>query len=232
MSTEAPVRDEQAQEPVLVVRTFAAEIGANTKERIIEGVVLPYNKPCIVGDHDGSPTYSEEWAPGVFRANMNAANRVLLDIEHYGAMPDIIGSMGSIQGTVGHGLSLQDKPEHLYGAFRVLKHPDGDKALELAEAGVLSAFSVAAKFLPTGSLRTKSGTVRRINARLDRVSLCRAGAFEDARVMAIRSEQILDAEDYEQPIDPELALRMAALGLALPDRYKPATDEGTSDTDS
>lgn len=175
-----------------VLRVFPTEIGADTKKRIIEGVLVPYGKPTLVHDHDASPPYYEEYVPGVFRSNVNAANRVLLDFEHYGATNDIVGSMGSLQGTIGHGIGLREESDHLHGSFKILQHPDGDKALELAEAGVLAAFSVAARL--KRSQRSAAGVVQRLNARLDRVSLCRTGAYPEAIVTAIRqssgSEQV------------------------------------------
>lgn len=227
MSTETIVPDEQVQEPVLVVRTFQAEIAADGDGRTLEGLVIPFDVETTVADPPNFVPYKESIAPGAYRSVVNAPNRVLLDFEHYGAQHDAIGSMGSIAGTLGHAVELRESLEGLYGRFRVLRGSDGDKALELAREGVLGGFSAAMR--PLRSARTATGTLRRLKVHLDRVSLCRVGAYEQARVMAIRTEQILDAEDYAQPIDPELAVRMAALGITLPDQYKPPTDEETSD---
>ena len=237
MSTETPVRDEQAQEPVLVVRTFRAEVAADFAKREIEGIVIPFDIPARVSDPPNFEPYEESVTRGAFRSVTNAPNRVLLDFEHYGATDDLLGSMGSIAGTLGHARHLEEQQTGLFGNFRVLRGSDGDKALELASEGVLGGFSVAMK--PLRSVRTQTGLLQRIKVHLDRVSLCRVGAYEQARVMAVRTEQIIDAEDYEQPPDPELLARMMALGIALPDRYKPALDdnnpegnEGTSEPNS
>ncbi len=227
MSIEAPVRDEQVQEPMLVVRTFQATIASDGDGRTLEGLVIPFDIEARVSDPPTFEPYMESISPGAFRSVVNAPNRVLLDFEHYGAMNDALGSMGSIAGTLGHAVHLEERGDGLYGQFRVLRGPDGDKALELAREGVLGGFSAAMK--PLRSARTAGGTMRRLKMHLDRVSLCRVGAYEQARVMAIRTEQIIDADDYAQPLDPELALRLAKVGVALPDAYKPATDEGTSD---
>ena len=231
MSTEAPVRDEQAQEPALLVRTFRAEVAADFSKREIEGIVIPFDIAARVSDPPNFEPYEESVSRGAFRSVTNAPNRVLLDFEHYGALTnDALGSMGSIAGTLGHARHLEEQQTGLFGNFRVLRGSDGDKALELAHDGVLGGFSVAMK--PLRSVRTQTGLLQRIKVHLDRVSLCRVGAYEQARVMAVRTEQIIDAEDYEQPPDPELLARMAALGIKLPDRYKPANDEGTSEPET
>lgn len=228
MSTETPVSDETATEPVLVIRTFQAAIAADGDGRTLEGLVIPFNVEATVADPPNFEPYRESIAPGSFRSVVNAPNRVLLDFEHYGAQADAVGSMGSIAGTLGHAVSLQERAEGLWGQFRVLSGADGDKALELAREGVLGGFSAAMR--PLRSMRTAAGVMTRLKVHLDRVSLCRVGAYEQARVMAIRTAQVIEADEYEQPLDPELALRLAALGLRLPDVYKPATDdEGTSD---
>jgi len=230
VSTEAPVRDEQAQDPVLLVRTFRAEVAADFSKREIEGIVIPFDVPTRVADPPNFEPYQESVTRGAFRSVTNAPNRVLLDFEHYGATDDLLGSMGSIAGTLGHARRLEEQSGGLFGNFRVLSGSDGDKALELASEGVLGGFSVAMK--PLRTVRTQTGLMQRIKVHLDRVSLCRVGAYEQARVMAVRTEQIIDAEDYEQPPDPELLTRMAALGIKLPDRYRPATDEGTSEPEA
>ena len=234
MSTEAPVRDEQAQEPALVIRTFNALIASDGDGRTLEGLVIPFNVEQTVSDPPDFQPYREAIMPGAFRSVTNAPNRVLLDFEHYGALTnDALGSMGSIAGTLGHASHLEERAEGLWGQFRILSGSDGDKALELAREGVLGGFSAAMKPMRRDP-RSTDGVVRRTKVHLDRVSLCRVGAYPQARVMAIRSGQIvdLDLEDYAQPLDPELALRMAALGIALPDVYKPATDEGTSEPEA
>jgi hypothetical protein len=118
-------------------------------------------------------------------------------------------------------LRLDDKPDALYGAFRILRGQDGDKALELAEAGVLSGFSVAAR------ARTRiieGGVHRRYGGRLDGVALCRTGAYKGAEVLAIRAEfddeLDIDESDLIPELDPELALRLSGF-VEIPDEVAP-----------
>jgi HK97 family phage prohead protease len=238
-TSEATRDDETVSEPVLVVRTFQAEISEDGDGRTLEGLVIPYEIESTVSDPPDFRPYKESIARGAFRSVVNAPNRVLLDFEHYGALPDAVGSMGSIAGTLGHAVTLEERSDGLFGRFRVLKGPDGDKALELAHEGVLGGFSAAMR--PLRSTRTPAGTMRRLKVHLDRVSLCRQGAYEQARVMAIRSEQtFVDMKDLTKPLDPVLAASLARLGVKVPehlleqptDEETQPTDEGTSEADS
>lgn len=195
--------------PDLIFRVFQADMVASFPKREIEGIVIPFDTVARVSDPPHFQPYDESVRAGAFRHVVNAPARVLLDFEHYGAMPDALGSMGSIAGTLGHARHLEETSAGLFGAFRVLRGSDGDKALELAEEGVLAGFSAAMK--PLRSVRTVRGVVERVKVHLDRVSLCRTGAYETARVMAVRSETVLmvDEQDLPAPLDPELAARLA-----------------------
>lgn len=214
-------------EPELVVRTFRAEIASDGDGRTIEGLVIPYDVPQTVSDPPAFEPYQETVARGAFRSVTNAPNRVLLDFEHYGALlNDALGSMGSIAGTLGHAVELAERPDGLYGRFRILRGSDGDKALELAHEGVLGAFSAAMK--PLRSTRLRNGVVQRLKVHLDRVSLVRVGAYPEARVMAIRSGKILEADDYEQPLDPQLATMLARF-VNIPARYEQLVEQPEPD---
>lgn len=208
MSTTEPAAvDVAGKTPDLLLRVFQADVVANFPKREIEGLVIPFDVVTRVSDPPDFRPYDESVRAGAFRNIVNAASRVLLDFEHYGAMSDALGSMGSIAGTLGHARHLEETSGGLYGAFRVLRGSDGDKALELAEEGVLTGFSAAMK--PLRSVRTVQGVVERVKVHLDRVSLCRVGAYEQARVMAVRSDQVVDEEDLPVPLDPDLASRLS-----------------------
>lgn len=229
---------EVASEPVLVVRTFRAEVEADFAKREIEGIIVPFDVESTVADPPDFRPYQESIAKGAFRSVVNAPNRVLLDFEHYGALDDVLGSTGSIAGTLGHATHLAEEDGHLYGHFRVLRGSDGDKALELASEGVLGGFSVAMK--PMRSARTPGG-FRRLKVHMDRISLCRQGAYEQARVMAVRTEQqFVDMQDLTKPLDPVLAASLMRLGVKVPEHLLQESDndesndedEGTSEVDS
>lgn len=191
-----------SDEPQLLVRKFEATISDDGDGRTIEGLVIPYNVRQTVADPPDFQPYQEEILPGAFRGATKAPHRVLLDFEHYGATFDAVGSMGSIAGTLGWATELEETDRGLRGSFRVGKNPDGDKALELVNAGVLTGFSAA--FKPLRSTRSENGVMQRIKAHLDRVSLCRVGAYEQAQVLAVRSKQVLE-EMRPVSLDPALA---------------------------
>lgn len=188
-----PTGEEEATPPGVIVRTFRTEIVADGDGRTIEGLIVPYGVEETVTDPHTRRTYREVMLRGAFRNAVKAPNRVLLDFEHYGAIDDVMGSMGSLQGTVGHATALEERPDGLYGSFRVLRCADGDKVLELAREGVLTGFSVASRVLR--SVRSQAGVMQRVKAHLDRVSICRVGAYEQARVLAMRSEVVVPEED-------------------------------------
>lgn len=193
----------------MILRVFQAEMVADFPNREIEGIVIPYDTEADVADPPDFHPYKESIRQGALRKAVDAPFRVLLDFEHYGAMADALGSMGSIAGTLGHARHLEEQTAGLYGNFRVLKGSDGDKALELAAEGILTGFSAAMK--PLRSVRNMHGVVERVKVHLDRVSLCRVGAYEQARVMAVRTEPEVevDEECRPQPLDPELAARLS-----------------------
>lgn len=208
IATETPAA------PEFILRVFQADVVADFPKREIEGLVIPFDTVSRVADPPRFEPYEESVRAGAFRAVTGAPNRVLLDFEHYGAMDDVLGSMGSIAGTLGHARHLEETSSGLYGNFRVLRGSDGDKALELAQEGVLAGFSAAMK--PLRSVRTARGVVERVKVHLDRVSLCRVGAYERARVMAVRAENVVvEEEDLLPPLDPMLALRLSRF-ITLP----------------
>lgn len=188
------------QRPTLV-RAFPYGLQETGDGRTLEGLVVPYNRPQTVADPPSFEPYEEMFVPGAFRNAVKAPHRVLLDFEHYGAIDDLLKSSGSLQGALGHAVELEERDDGLWGRFRVLDHPDGDKALAFAKAKVLSGFSAAFKIIT--SARTPEGVVKRLKVHLDRVSLCRVGAYPEAQVLAIRTASV-EREAFPD-FDPELA---------------------------
>jgi HK97 family phage prohead protease len=180
--------------------TFAVEGDGRT----IEARIVPYNTPVQVVDspkHGGTGVpYIERWLPGAFDKQTNAANRVevFLNFEHERGIGNVVG----------HGISLREEADALYGTFRVHPGPDGDKALHMVNEGILTGLSVEA--IPKKSVQTKEGIVERIKAHLDNVALCRGtrAAYQDAQVLAVREAIEAPPEDEEPeptPPDPERA---------------------------
>lgn len=174
---------EEAVERETIVREFPVEFSEGDG-RTLEARIVPFNTPTVVRDNGGEP-YTETWLPGAFENQTRAANRVLLNFEHE----------PGLGGVVGHGTDLVERDDALYGTFRVLDGPDGDKTLQLVNEGMLTGISleaVALRSVKRGSI------VQRVRAHLDKVSLCRFPAFKEAQVLAVR-------EGEPEPEEPEPA---------------------------
>lgn len=174
-------------------REFPAELEVGGDGRTIEARIVPYGVPATVSD--GGEPYEEEWVKGAFERQVDAANRVLMNVEHE----------QGFRGIIGHGVSLDERDDGLYGSFRVLEGDDGNKALQLVRENILGGVSLEAVSL---SSKRENGVVQRIRAHLDKVALCRSPAFKEAQVLAVRSE-IIAAE----PQSTELDERLKALGI-------------------
>lgn len=227
MIAEDEVRTDTARR--VAVRTYAVDVTTG-KGRTIDLRVVPFGEVVTCADGLGGVPkgvpYREEFVSGVLDNQVRAANRVLLNFEHE----------QGLRGIVGHGTELRRASDGYHGSFRTHETEDGDKALYLVDQGVLGGAS--GEFFFQKSMRTKSGVVQRLKAHLDAVALCRTPAYSGAVVTGRREagDLLLDEADLPIPFDPELAERMAAMGLAVPESLKahPAKDTpaeaGTSDS--
>lgn len=219
MSTDTEAAPDAEAQPRTepVIRVFAADVTAGDG-RTIDMRIVPFGERATVADgHGGAPKgvpYQEEWMPGVFDKQLRAANRVLLNFEH----------QKGIAGIVGHGIELRAEPDGYHGSFRVHETADGDKALHLAQEGVLGGASVEA--FVRKSVRSSAGVIQRVAAHLDAVALCREPAFSGAVVTAIREDdlsgEIFDETLLPVDIDPDLVDRCRRLGIRIPDRLAEA----------
>lgn len=180
--------------------------------------MVPYNETARV--NDGAGYYRERFAPGAFRKQLRAVHRIKawVNYRHRQGIGDQVGSV----------VSVDDRADGLYGELRIFKTPAGDTALEMFRSG-LDRVSIEFESLRH---RIVDGVTERLDARFLGLALCPEGAYGGAQIVASREGEEMDVEDYEQPPDPELIARMTALGIKLPDRYKPATDEGTSEPET
>ena len=116
--------------PNVIVREFAAELTAS-EGRTVDVRIVPYGERITHNDGLGGVArgvdYTEEWMPGVFSHQLNAANRVLANYEH----------QEGIAGVIGHGIALREEADGFHGSFVLHDTPDGDKALLLVRQGVL-----------------------------------------------------------------------------------------------
>lgn len=177
----------------LLVREVPVGIPEDGDGRTIEARIVPYNTPTMVVDRvenggTGVP-YTETWLPGAFSKQAGALSRVKvwLNFEHE----------QGLRGIVGHGAQLDDRDDALYGTFRVHENTDGDKALQMVRDGLLTGISLEA--FPLRSRKIADG-VERVRAHLEKVSLCRIGAYSEAQVLALRQEP--DEPDDDEPDEP------------------------------
>jgi HK97 family phage prohead protease len=169
----------------LIKREFAAELTPTGDGRTLDLRIVPHGVTARVSDDGGRTFYDEEWVRGVFRNKDNSPKRTLMNVEHE----------RGFSGVVGRGTAFSDSNDGFDGSFRILGGPDGDKALELVNEGVLTGVSVEA--IPIKSQRTAEGVVRRLAAKLVNVSLCRNPAFADAQVLAVREGAVLTADSSQ-----------------------------------
>lgn len=217
----APVAEDDARtERQVAVRTYAVDVTTGAG-RTIDLRVVPFGEVVTCADGLGGVPkgvpYREEFVAGVLDNQVRAANRVLLNFEHE----------PGLRGIVGHGTELRRASDGYHGSFKAHETADGDKALYLVDQGVLGGAS--GEFFFQKSLRTASGVVQRLKAHLDAVALCRTPAYAGAVVTGRREAEdfMLDEADLPLPFDPELAERMAEMGLAVPDSLKAHPATGT-----
>ena len=152
--------------------TFAdastVEFAVDRESRTIEGLALPYGK---VGSKYG---YKFRFRKGSLK--WSDISRVKLLRDH------------DFRQALGVAVQLTDTAAGLKAKFKVARGPEGDRALELAEDGVLDGLSVGVDFDFTAdteqSSRDKS-VLDVVRADLREVSLTPMPAFDDARVTRV-----------------------------------------------
>jgi HK97 family phage prohead protease len=211
--------------------TRAFEVAAVEVEgRTVDVRIVPFNERARVADPPDFTEYDEEFMPGCFDHQLNAANRVHANYEHGKGISDVVG----------HGVTLRAETDGYHLTSTIHRTNNGDTALELINAGALPGVSV--EFHPVKNVKN-GNLVQRVRANLRGFAFCRQGAYAGAQVLAVRAEdeepeQTLDAALLPAPIDPDLVERLRAKGIKLPSRYEahpvntdtPA-ETGTSDDD-
>ena len=185
------------------------------KGRTVDVRIVPYGVTAEADDGFGGVprgvVYREEFVPGVFSHQVNAANRVLANVEHE----------RGIGGIVGRGLMLREAEDGFHGSFKLLENNDGDKALMLINEGVFTGVSMEAR--PVKNVRGANGVVQRVKAHLRGIAFCREPAYPGAEVLAVREATFIDelAEEFKLPdIDPDLVRRVRGIGVPVPARYE------------
>lgn len=214
MSTDtiAPAGEDVARTDGMIRRSFAAELTAGDG-RTVDVRIVPFGERISHNDGLGGlprgEWYDEEWMPGVFDHQLNAAHRLLANFEHQQGIGNIVGK----------GVALRAEPDGYHGSFRILDGEDGDKLLQLVP-DVVDMVSLEAR--PVKSVRSKDGVVQRVKAHLAGIAFTRFGAYEGAKVLAVREEagRMIDEAFLPVDMDPELVERLRARGVQLPDRYQ------------
>jgi hypothetical protein len=157
-----------------LTRAFHADLEVRGDGRTIVGLAAPFEVPTEIRDHLGH--YHETIAPGAFaRTIAERGDRVKLLVQH---QREIL--------PIGRATVLREDPAGLYGEFRVSATDQGDQVLELVRDGALDGLSIG--FRTVRDQWSHDRTRRRlIEARLDEVSVVPFAAYDDARVLAVRT---------------------------------------------
>lgn len=201
---------ETAERPFLVREFQAADL--DVTGRTVDVRLVPFGEVARVADPPRWEPYDEEWLPGVFDHQLNAANRIHARYGHSQHVIDVVG----------HGISLRGEPDGYHVSTKIHQTPQGDTALELLRDGALPCVSLEAR--PVRSQKTAAGVMQRVKANLSGFAFCRQGAFAGAQVLAIREdpEIVTDEAELAPDVDPELIERCRRLGIRLPQRYQKA----------
>jgi HK97 family phage prohead protease len=186
--------------------------------------VVPFGEVARVADPPNWEPYDEEWLPGCFDHQLNAANRIHANYEHLEGPANIVG----------HGLTLRSEPDGYHVTSTIHRTPQGDATLEMLKGGALPSVSLEARAVK--NIRSATGVMQRAKAHLRGFAFCREGAFAGAQVLAVRNQD--DDEDEvtvnappSYDMDPELVARLRAHGAWVPDRYQAHPDmTGTPDS--
>ncbi len=200
----------------VLVRTFAVE-SQQLDGRNLHVRVVPFDEVVTVADPPDFRPYKEQFMPGVFKAQENAAHRIRLRAHHD---PDVreTGIRNSpMSSVVGKGISLRETNGGVEAEFRFLSDPESEKARELVQEGGYDG--VSAEFIGIRSLMTKDGIKQRQKAHLDSVGLALEPAYTGSQILALREggEEVINEEMMPPPVNKLLLERCADLGIDLPE---------------
>jgi HK97 family phage prohead protease len=170
----------------------------DVSERIVEGIVVPWSETTFLTEDPRG----ERFRPGsLTRTIKERGDRVKLFRAHD-------------HGTA-VGKATQWKATHeagLWAQFPIAATAAGDAVLDEVREGMLDAFSVG--FLPKRETRGADGAREIIEAQLHEVSLCPIGAYDGARVLAMRQPVSVGSS----LLPPMPAVNLAP--LMLPSRWR------------
>ena len=177
---------------------LAMELRAvDAQARTITGVVAPYDATSYLTPDPAG----ERIVRGAFSTSIRQREtKVPLLIQH------------DVERAVGMSRSWVEADSGLTATFAVRQSPEGDRALDDAREGYLSALSVG--FRPLNQRRASDGVREVAEAMLVEVSLVLIGAYPGADVLAVRTAQDLDAllAPFANPPDVDLSPFVAPWG--------------------
>lgn len=150
----------------------AASFQTDPEKRTITGLMVPWGKVARSG--------FAKWRFGRGSLRWTAERRVKLNLAH------------DRSEAVGVATRLQDGAAGLYGTFKIARGADGDRALSLAEDGVLDGFSIEVDFDDGDGWQPDPSDedVRLVTlGKLVGVALTGFPAFDDARVDRVAAAQ-------------------------------------------
>lgn len=186
-----------------ITRAFPTEdLEVRAAQRTVTGIAVPWDQVADVFDTRRGP-YQEAFVRGAFTRT----------IRERGDRVKFLANHADRQFPLGRATVLREDPGGLYAEFHVSKTRDGDEALELIRDGALDSLSIG--FSPISEdTRSKPGVVLRTEVALREVSVVSYGAYEGARILALRSAT--GARPALSLARRRLALIEAAAGSHLP----------------
>jgi len=154
---------------MILTRTFTSELHVRDDDRVITGTLVPYGEPVQIREY--GKTYTEDFAPGAFAADVARANEIELTALH---------PRSGDQLPIGITLSLTDTLAGLDGEWRVSETSFGDEVLTLVRDKALR--SLSAGFSEGRNRWHTRDRVTRLTATLDHAALVRRGAYPNARL--------------------------------------------------
>jgi uncharacterized protein len=143
--------------------------GVDEDGRTLEGVVVPYDEVSYLTPNPAG----ERVLRGAFaKSAKQRAGRVFLFRGHDHGHP------------VGRATTFSDEPDGLHGTFQLRASVLGDETLADVKEGYLPGMSVG--FRPLQTRRGSAGETEVVEAQLLEVSLVALGAYDSARVLALR----------------------------------------------
>lgn len=148
--------------------------GIDSDGRTIDGVCVPYDEISYLTPNPAG----ERVLRGAFTKSIGQqASKIFLFRGHDHNHP------------IGRGVAFSDEADGLHGTFRIRASKLGDEALEDLADGFLPAMSVG--FKPVQARRGKAGETEIVEGMLKEVSLLPIGAYEGARVLAMRGAEMI-----------------------------------------